>query len=65
MNKLLTSPVVVAIAGSRVGGSTVEIAVGDGHTPRSAGTQDNVLAADLGGLFQTTISVDSRHDFDR
>lgn len=39
------TPVVVAIAGSGVGGGTVDEAVGDGHALGGIGTQDNVLTA--------------------
>jgi hypothetical protein len=39
------TPVVVAVAGGRVVGGTVDEAVGDGHALGGLGTQDNVLTA--------------------
>lgn len=44
------APVVVAIAGSRPGGGTVDLVVGDGNATGSAVTENNVLAGDeVGG----------------
>ena len=45
------APVVVAVAGSRVVRLAVDEAVGDGHAVVGFGAEDDVLAADAGGLF--------------
>lgn len=44
------APVVIAVTGGRVGGNAVEVAVGDGHALRGGGSEDDMLATDLGGL---------------
>jgi hypothetical protein len=41
---------VVAVAGSGPGGLAVNEGVGDGHAVVGLGAQDDVLAADAGGL---------------
>ena len=40
------APVVVAVAGSRPGGGTVDLVVGDGDLAGSSVTEDNVLTGD-------------------
>lgn len=42
-------PVVVAIAGGRVGGFTIDVAVGDGDTVGGSLAEDDVLAANVVG----------------
>lgn len=42
------SPVVIAVAGGRVTGRAVDVAVGDGHALGGLGTEDNVLSANAG-----------------
>lgn len=44
------APVVVAITGGRVTSHSIEVVVGDGHPVRSAGAEDQMLAADPCGL---------------
>jgi len=44
----IDSPVMVSVTGSRVLGGTVDIGVGNGDMVRGAGTEDYVLAADMG-----------------
>lgn len=44
------SPVVVTVAGGGPGGRAVNLVVGDGDTVRGAVAENNVLAADQGGL---------------
>ena len=45
------APVVVAVAGSRVVGFAVDEGVGDGDAVVGFGAEDDVLAADSGGLY--------------
>lgn len=45
----VNSPVVIAVAGGRVTGRAVDVAVGDGHALGGLGAEDNVLAANAGG----------------
>lgn len=42
------SPVVIAVAGGRVTGRAIDVAVGNGHTLRGLGAEDNVLSANAG-----------------
>lgn len=44
------APVVVAVAGGRVVGFAVEVVVGDGDAVVLLCAEDDVLAADAGGL---------------
>lgn len=42
------SPVVITVAGGRVTGRAVDVAVGDGHALGGLGAEDNVLSANAG-----------------
>lgn len=57
------APVVVAVAGGRVGSSAVEEVVGDGHAAGGLGAEDKVLAANFGGLGWKHVSIMCRHVF--
>jgi hypothetical protein len=51
------APVVVAVAGRGPGGLAVNKGVGDGHAVVGLRAQDNVLAADAGGLVWLNINM--------
>ena len=44
----IDAPVVVAIAGCRVGSYAVDVVVGEGHAVGGAGSEDDVLTGDQG-----------------